>query len=148
MVNYEIAYKRCQEAFSLTLNELNEVQKTLEENIDKALAEKNLQGQIESLKEYSVGVGKMKILSEVNCFMEQEADQKGFRELSENEKKMISELYEVYESHWNKSDYEYCDKMLGVFCILNKYLTGQTGWRIEYEGSKAKDLFNPRLERT
>lgn len=147
MVNYEIAYKRCKEAFELTLNELKEVQPTLEKNIDKALEAKDLQGQIESLKTLCVGAGKIKILSEVLCFMGQEEEQRGFRELTDTEKKMINELYEVYELHWNKSEYEYCDMMIGVFCILNKYLTGQTGWRIEYEGSRAKELLNPRMER-
>ena len=62
--------------------------------------------------------------------------------MTEQEKKAILELQETYEYHWNKSHYDKCKTLINVFCILNKHLTGQTGWRIQFEGSKADELIN------
>ena len=62
--------------------------------------------------------------------------------MTEQEKKAILELQEKYEYHWIHSDYDKCKTLIDVFCILNKYLTGQTGWRIKFEGSKADELIN------
>lgn len=62
--------------------------------------------------------------------------------MTENEIKAIKELQDEYEYLWNKSRYEECETLVKVFCILNKHLTGHTGWRIEFEGSKADELIN------
>ena len=67
--------------------------------------------------------------------------------MTKEEQQMVLELQEDYESHWNRADYSYCKDMIGVFCIINKHLTGQTGWRIRFEGSKADELINPRVEK-
>lgn len=69
-----------------------------------------------------------------------------YRRLNTPEIKAVKELQELYEYKWNKGEYEECDTLLGVFCILNKHLTGHTGWRIDFEGSKARELENPRIE--
>lgn len=66
--------------------------------------------------------------------------------MTENEKKAILELQEKYERHYNRGEFEKCKAMIGVFGILNKYLTGQTGWRIRFEGSKADELINIMME--
>ena len=62
--------------------------------------------------------------------------------MTDQEKKAIIELQELYDYEYIKSRYERCKAMIGVFCILNKHLTGETGWRIRFEGSKADELVN------
>ena len=62
--------------------------------------------------------------------------------MTEQEKKAILEIQSNYEYHWNQGDYEQCKAMVGVLCILNKHLTGHTGWQIQFEGSKANELVN------
>lgn len=62
--------------------------------------------------------------------------------MTENEKKAILELQQVYISDFNRGKFERCKAMIGVFCILNKHLTGQTGWRIKFEGSLCDDMEN------
>lgn len=84
-------------------------------------------------------------LVEENESLEEESEGP-YRRLNPPEIKAVKELQELYEYKWNKGEYEECDTLLGVFCILNKHLTGHTGWRIDFEGSKAKELENPRIE--
>ena len=62
--------------------------------------------------------------------------------MTTKEKMAIRELQEKYEHHYVKGEYDACKHMIGVFCILNKHLTGQTGWRIRFEGSMADELVN------
>jgi len=64
--------------------------------------------------------------------------------MTANEIKAIKELQDKYEYHWNNGDYEQCKALHGAFCILNKYLTGNTSWKIQFEGSKADELVNVR----
>ena len=56
--------------------------------------------------------------------------------------KAVNRLYELYESNLHKGDYKACEVLNTVFCILNCCLTNSSGWRIKYEGSPAKDLYN------
>ena len=62
--------------------------------------------------------------------------------MTDQEKKAIIELQELYDYDYYKGRYESCKTMISVFCILNKHLTGRTGWEIRFEGSKADDLIN------
>lgn len=62
--------------------------------------------------------------------------------MTENEKKAIIELQEKYQLHFERGEIEKCKAMIGVFCILNKHLTGNTGWQIKFEGSLYREMEN------
>lgn len=62
--------------------------------------------------------------------------------MTEEEKKAVLELQELYESYWYKDRFQECKALIMAFCILNKHLNDHTGWRIRFEGSKADDLVN------
>ena len=58
------------------------------------------------------------------------------KELTEDEKKAISEIQEMYICDFNRGKFERCKALISVLCILNKHLTGDTGYEISFEGSK------------
>lgn len=60
----------------------------------------------------------------------------------ENAKKAVIELQEMYEYAWSKSRFDECKALISVFCIINKHIFRQTGWRIKFDGSKEDKLFN------
>ena len=70
-----------------------------------------------------------------------------YRALTEEEKKMILELQDHYDYLWTKGKYEACEELVKAFCIINKHLTGHTGWEIDFEGSKAERLVNALEEK-
>ena len=137
MVNYEQAYRN-------VINAVMEQAKEYRAICDKELNDDCTPGE---LKDFSVALGKLQTYTQVLCFMTEQTNPKPYRELEEVEERMIRELYSCYESWWNRAKYEKCDAMIDVLSIINKHLTGHTGWRIDYEGSIARDLLNPRMER-
>lgn len=139
MVNYEQAYK----------NVLAAVVAQGEKYRDKCAKYEKLDDNCtwEERRDFEMAIEKLRTYSHLGCFMTEQLSSKPYRELEEVEERMIRELYSCYESWWNRAKYEKCDAMIDVLSIINKHLTGHTGWRIDYEGSIARDLLNPRMER-
>ena len=139
MVNYEQAFKICRQAF-------NEQARKYEEQYIEMSKEFKGDMSAEKLKDMAVVLGKMESMAKAYCMMTEVSEPTAFREMTEDEKKMVLELQELYESWWHRGKYDKCDVAIEIFCILNKYLTGHTGWRIQFNGSKANLLINPRSE--